>query len=285
MTVPAGLCTILNVAEHKEEKSRPDPSTPTFLFDVARILKQINGHEWEGFHGFIVGDFDDEKPGTALFLSYAEDESGRQILDGLLFLRDGITAESLRKIPVAALERKHNVDKVSAQLDEVLSKLPPLARTPGMTPEDFSGLVASHYKAWARVAANPASIMAELAGVPSPTMHTWIREARLRGFLPPASRKKEPRVVTTETIVAGVEADRVIRDRVIRDRAERDRILHDRTDQSALEKWLEAAKWRDRIADEARKANEDADRIADEARKIDEDRDRMVDEARKGTEK
>jgi hypothetical protein len=59
-----------------------------------------------------------------------------------------------------------------------------------MSPEQISELVAQHYKTWARGVPHPAAAMAAEANAKLATVHTWIREARLRGYLPPAQRGK-----------------------------------------------------------------------------------------------
>lgn len=118
--------------------------------------------------------------------------SGRLIVTGLLLDRPAVTAEMLRKIPIGRIEGDANLN-TDAALDafaEERDALAPLERTPEMTPEAFSALVAEHYKVWARCVPHPAAAMAAHAGVKPPTMHTWIREARLRGLLPLRSRGK-----------------------------------------------------------------------------------------------
>jgi hypothetical protein len=113
----------------------------------------------------------------------------------VMLLGGAITADLLRKVPVAALENSQNLgDVFSERYDQIhaeLAKLPALERGK-LDAEDFSRLVAEHYKTWARHVPHPALEMAVRWGVKSPTMHTWIREARLRGFLPPARRGKGP---------------------------------------------------------------------------------------------
>ena len=73
---------------------------------------------------------------------------------------------------------------------QALADLPPLRRSPDLSAEDFSHLVADHYRLWAEAVPNPAAAMAAEHGVKLPTMHGWIREARLRGLLPKAQRGK-----------------------------------------------------------------------------------------------
>ncbi len=130
-------------------------------------------------------------PGTTVAAQLKENEAGRYVLTGLLLLGEVVTADSLRKVPVAAIENTTNLSTgVYGKMRAELAKLPPLTRTPDMAPEDFSRLVAQHYNVWARYVPHPAAAMAAEAGAKVPTVHTWVREARLRGFLPPARRGK-----------------------------------------------------------------------------------------------
>jgi hypothetical protein len=110
------------------------------------------------------------------------DGNGRRIVTGVRLEADAVTAEMLRKIPFAHIEREAN-----GWAD---AELPPLRRSPDMAPDAFSALVAAHFKAWARVVPNPGAAMAKASGANPQTVHTWIREARLRGLLPPARRRK-----------------------------------------------------------------------------------------------
>ncbi|GIF16544.1 hypothetical protein [Actinoplanes teichomyceticus] len=112
------------------------------------------------------------------------DRNGRKVITGIKLEADAITGEMLRKIPISLIENRAN----TAEAPE--SDLPPLRRTAGMSGEDFSRLVADHYKLWANVVPNPGAAMASKWGIKPPTVHTWIREARLRGLLAPARRGK-----------------------------------------------------------------------------------------------
>jgi hypothetical protein len=148
-------------------------------------LTQEHGGIWTGYHEGVA------VPGAALWTQVQRDESsGRLVLTGLLLLTTGaLTADQLRKIRVDAIENSANLTHGGDPRAE-LAKLPPLKRTAGMAPEEFSRLVAEHYRLWARAVPHPVSAMAAEYGVPVPTVHTWIREARLRGLLPPAQRRK-----------------------------------------------------------------------------------------------
>lgn len=67
---------------------------------------------------------------------------------------------------------------------------PRLTRPDGATPDEFYPRVAAAYSQYALRTTAPAKEMAAEAGVPTTTAHRWIREARRRGFLPPARKGK-----------------------------------------------------------------------------------------------
>lgn len=175
--------TVAYVAER--DRLTYDPWKKSFVNAMAKRLDEEVGPRWIGWH---LGDVK-AVPGAALFARFTESETGRQVLSGVMLLGAAITADMLRKVPVSALENSTNLTRTDKQLKTELAKLPPLARG-NLAPEEFSKLVAEHYKVWARAVPHPAAAMAAQAEVKPPTMHTWIREARLRGFLPPAKRGK-----------------------------------------------------------------------------------------------
>lgn len=67
---------------------------------------------------------------------------------------------------------------------------PRLTRPDGIPPEEFYPRVATAYTEYAPQTRAPAKEIATEAGVPVTTAHRWIREARRRGFLPPAMKGK-----------------------------------------------------------------------------------------------
>lgn len=152
---------------------------------VEKWLDRRLGPKWHGW------DADSSKvSGTAMFAQTKRNDAGRWVLTGLLLLGESITADRLRVVPVAEVENGVNLTADGGDWRAELDALPALERAAGMSPEDFSQLVAEHYKAWARHVPHPAAAMAAEWDVKVPTMHTWIREARLRGYLPPARRGK-----------------------------------------------------------------------------------------------
>jgi hypothetical protein len=178
---------VANVSERKRWTYDPFPAgDATTINDLARKLGEELGGDW---HGYFL---DVAVPDAALVVRFSEGASGRRVLSGVLVLGDAITADQLRKVPVDALENSVNLgaENADAKKDADLAKLRPLVRTADMSPEDFSRLVAEHFKVWARYVPHPAAAMAAEWKVKAPTVHTWIREARLRGFLPAARRGK-----------------------------------------------------------------------------------------------
>lgn len=126
-----------------------------------------------------------EVPGfPGLVVRLAPNTQGRMVVAGLRLEAEAVTAEMLRKVPLARIENEANAGR---HHDD---GLPPLRRAPGMSAEAFSRLVASHYQAAAQKWPNPVRVLAGRWGAKDATVHTWVRESRLRGFLPPARRRK-----------------------------------------------------------------------------------------------
>jgi hypothetical protein len=154
--------------------------------DVPEIVQKLSrafGGSWSPSHlGQVMES-------AAVFAQLANIE-GHQRLTGLLILAqdDPITARDLRKISVEAVENALSLAAHSDILDE-LKRRPPLRREPDEAPANFSRKVAEYYTAWERITPNPVAAMAAEYGVKSPTLHAWIREARLRGLLPPAKKR------------------------------------------------------------------------------------------------
>ena len=113
-------------------------------------------------------------------------EPGRSPSVQLLIIQGArITADSLRLVPMATLERQY-LEETVPEIDP--ETLPPLVRS-GLSPEAFSRRVADHYRAWQQLDPHPAKRMADEYGLKQATVHSWIREARLRGILPAAERR------------------------------------------------------------------------------------------------
>lgn len=171
-----------------QSKWEYEPDTASAVNAMAELFQEHFGGTWGAWHAgnFIPGER------VAGWAGFEPDENGRPVLVGVVMYGEAITADLMRKVPIAALENTVNLtNRVSReQLEDELKSLPPLKREPDMTPEAFSQLVADHFRAWAKAVPHPAAAMAAEAEVKPPTVHGWIREARLRGLLPPAKRKK-----------------------------------------------------------------------------------------------
>lgn len=165
------------------------PDKPLSDKGVSDWLKRQFGGSWMLLEGGAGGI-----PGARLWSQFQPDPDGRLTLVGMLLIADGITADRLRKIPVGVLEDAASQAGYGGeeQLRATLAKLPPLKRG-DLSAAEFSGLVAEHYKAWVRHTSRPAAAMARESGEKGPTVHGWIREARLRGLLPEAERGKRAR--------------------------------------------------------------------------------------------
>lgn len=175
-----------------------------------------------GTPGWVEIELDDGD--IRLLAKLARTGSGRTAVTRLIVLGDAVDSATLRAIPIGRVESIVNswprpldpndlgdlvygdalppdegLDQVDRGLTEFLAKpvrrtrasrrgqrREPLARPDGTDPEGFSRLVAQAYAHAVKETAKPALLLAEEAGVPVVTVHRWIREARQRGFLPPA---------------------------------------------------------------------------------------------------
>jgi hypothetical protein len=97
-----------------------------------------------------------------------------------------IRRADLSAIPVSKIE----TEAAQRSMGPDPRQLPPLVRPAEITPDQFSRSVAEYYMIWGNKTHRPAAAMAAAYGVKLGTMHSWIREARLRGYLPQARRGK-----------------------------------------------------------------------------------------------
>lgn len=157
-----------------------------------------------------------------------QDSDGRWVITDLYVHGPALTAETLRGISIPRMEAKLAQDKRRAEADpdgrhaavladmretddealtigklrsrakfvanrerkfrEMGFKRTSLTRPDRSDPEEFYELVARAYGEYTAHSNAPAKAIAEEAGVPVTTVHRWIREARRRGFLPPARK-------------------------------------------------------------------------------------------------
>ncbi|MFD0685904.1 hypothetical protein [Actinomadura fibrosa] len=110
-------------------------------------------------------------------------------LTGVCLVGEAVTASLVRSIPVGRLELL-NRNESGFPIGLLKKELAPLQRERNTDPERFAEQVANYYTGFARWSSRPVKEMAEHSGVPVATMRSWIREARLRGKLPPGTRGK-----------------------------------------------------------------------------------------------
>ncbi|MFD8559116.1 hypothetical protein ACFV1N_17685 [Streptosporangium canum] len=118
------------------------------------------------------------------------DEGGRSAVSGLCIKGTPVSADLLRSIPVSRLENLPAALGHATSQEDFLSELVPLVRRKGDDPEEFAARVAYYYRMFAATTDKPALALANHSGVPLGTARGWIREARLRGKLPPGVKGK-----------------------------------------------------------------------------------------------
>lgn len=127
-------------------------------------------------------------PNATIYAKWTEAEDGRIYLSGLCLPHLPITADLLRSVPVGRLENLPRADNPSSRV--AVEELPTLRRNQGEDPSAFAERVAKYYRAFSQLSSKPAKLISEHSEVPLPTVHGWIREARLRGKLPPGRKGK-----------------------------------------------------------------------------------------------
>jgi transposase-like protein len=154
---------------------------------IAEALARLFGGTWMGWPGGGNGP-------RGNYWAQVERTEERTRVTGVLLLGDQVTGADLRKVPVGAIENAANlgVERAEDATREELGKLPPLQRTEGQTGEEWSQLVAQHYTAWAKIVPHPAAAIAAEWNVNRQTVNSWVREARLRRYLPPPRRRRTP---------------------------------------------------------------------------------------------
>lgn len=117
--------------------------------------------------------------GLTVTATFEPDQYGRPMVVELHLSGRSITTDDIRRIPIVQWKT------------ELVTERPvePITRRTGESTDKFSARVASAYIAVAAFSPRPAALLAEASGVPLPTVHTWIREARLRGLLPASGRR------------------------------------------------------------------------------------------------
>ncbi|MWA02183.1 hypothetical protein F8568_017735 [Actinomadura sp. LD22] len=139
------------------------------------------GEDWQAVDGI--------HPGARVYVRWRTEAGARPVVTGFCAAGD-ITTDVLRAVPVSRLENLRVLLDQARSKDDFLAELVPLTRHKGEAPEEFSNRVAYYYRIFAASSSSPTKDLAEHSGVPLPTVRGWIREARLRGLLPPGTRGK-----------------------------------------------------------------------------------------------
>lgn len=154
-------------------------------------------------------------------LAATEQRGDRTVIRHLLISAEHVNSAAVHRFPIGWLESVINVqglaagfreqatdqtrtDVLTKEIDRLLSAdLPPrlqdrgvsgepprakLQRPTGQDPDAFYRLVSIAHDEAVQARKPPGPAIAEEAGVPVRTVHGWIREARRRGHLPPATR-------------------------------------------------------------------------------------------------
>lgn len=118
----------------------------------------------------------------------SDDGKGRHIA-GFCVAGGPVTASLVRSIPIGRLERLGPLPDGFAE-GAIRSDLAPLQRIKGEDPEVFADRVATYYRMFSQSSSKPAKEIADHSEVPVATVRGWIREARMRGKLPPGTQGK-----------------------------------------------------------------------------------------------
>lgn len=142
------------------------------------------GEDWQAIDG--------AHPDTRMYVRWQVEQGQRPKVTGFCVSAEEVTTDIIRKVPVSRLENMRQLldERLDRLSDDSFRNLEPLKRAKGQTAESFSRTVALYYKIFAARSSKPTKDLAEHAGVPLPTMRSWIRDARLRGELPPGTPGK-----------------------------------------------------------------------------------------------
>lgn len=154
---------------------------------------------------------------TVALMRAARGADGRWSVTDLYLHGEELTAETLRGLSIPRMEARLNSpgsaldpgdeDDDGLTVDELrtfgaeVQEQEKGQRTAGVVrtalrrpdrsdPESFYRLVAQAYGEYSRDSKAPAVAIAAEADVPVTTVHRWVREARRRGYLPPARKGK-----------------------------------------------------------------------------------------------
>lgn len=121
-------------------------------------------------------------PGASALTVQVATRAGRQVITGLTILGDQLTVDTFRRVSLARIEAELNRGPVDP------GERSKLHRPDGSDSQTFYRLVARAYGEYSTGSKAPVKAIAEEADVPVTTAHRWVREARRRGYLPPARK-------------------------------------------------------------------------------------------------
>lgn len=184
LAVPPALAgTLMNVSEEKRTPAAGNWTMSQYAEGQDPEWDRL-GADWFAVDGVIED--------ARIYAAWTDTEDGRSYLSGLHVAGTPITADLLRSIPVGRLENlphQHMAGTV-ARFVEMMDELGPLRREKGEEPAAFAERVAEYYRVFSAFTSKPAKMISDQYGIPLPTVHGWIREARLQGKLPPGKRGK-----------------------------------------------------------------------------------------------
>lgn len=180
---------------------------------MSTISRVTNDNADDGWDGWST-DYTPPEGADGLHLRMRQDDAGRWVVTDLYLHGSALTANVLREISLARAEAWENAAILPevrvTDSDEGLTvaelrrraggaeqvregaviKPPaePITRPDGSDPDGFYRRVATAYLQYAVETKAPARAIAEEAQVPVTTVHRWVREARMRGFLRPGRK-------------------------------------------------------------------------------------------------
>lgn len=179
MSNPESPCTLTGVSDTQRTPEDETWRLPKHVSGEDDLWDRL-GEDWQAVDGVRVG--------VRVYVQWEHEEEGRVRLSGLCVAGENITTDTLRRIPVSRLENLHGVTGFAVPQDQFVRELAPLVRRKDEDPDEFSGRVAYYYRVFAAISSRPAKEIAQHSNVPVGTVRGWIREARLRGKLPPGTR-------------------------------------------------------------------------------------------------
>ncbi|SDJ94175.1 hypothetical protein [Nonomuraea jiangxiensis] len=163
------------------ERTSADPwRLPEYETSEDELWSRL-GEEWQVVNGV--------HPDVQVYVRW-QVRDGSYRLSGLCVIGEDVTTDVMRSIPVGRLANLPGLIATGMPREQFLRELAPLARRKEEDPDEFSQRVAWYYRAFSALSPRPAKDIADHSHVPVATVRGWIREARLRGKLPPGKKGK-----------------------------------------------------------------------------------------------